>query len=51
MKVELVIDGRKVPMNDFVSKVFTNVVGGVVECLHGIDENWKEVSLKIEKEN
>ncbi len=50
MKIELVIDGKKVPMNDFIRKIFTNTVGAMVECLHGIDENWTEISLKIEKD-
>ncbi|MDD2439294.1 MAG: hypothetical protein PHD41_03600 [Methanosarcinaceae archaeon] len=50
MKIELVIDGKKIPMNAFVSKVFINVIGGVIECLHGIDTNWKTVSLKLEKD-
>jgi hypothetical protein len=50
VKTELVIDGKKVPMNDFIRKIFTNTVGAMVECLHGIDENWTEISLKIEKD-
>jgi hypothetical protein len=50
VKIELVIDGKKVPMNDFIRKIFTNTVGAMVECLHGIDENWTEISLKIEKD-
>lgn len=50
MKIELVIDGRKIPTNEFVTKILSNVIGAIVESLHGIDENWKEISLKIEKE-
>lgn len=50
MKIELVVDGKKVPMNDFIGKIFTSTVGAMVECLHGIDENWTEISLKIEKD-
>ena len=50
VKTELVIDGKKVPMNDFIRKIFTNTVGAMAECLHGIDENWTEISLKIEKD-
>ena len=50
MKTKLLVDGKKVPMNDFIRKIFTNTMGAMVECLHGIDENWTEISLKIEKE-
>ncbi|MDO9517421.1 MAG: hypothetical protein Q7J10_05145 [Methanosarcinaceae archaeon] len=47
MEVELIIDGEKVIMNDFVQKMLGNMVGGAVETLHGVEGGWNEVSLKI----
>ena len=50
MKIELLVDGKKVPMNDFIRKIFPSTVEAMVQCLHGNDESWKEISLKIEKD-
>ncbi len=50
MKIELLVDGRKVPMNDFVQKIVVNVIKAMVETLHTIDSGWKEISIHIEKD-
>jgi hypothetical protein len=51
VKIELSVDGRKIPMNDFVQKIVVNVVKAMVETLHSIDAGWKEISIHIEKDN
>lgn len=50
MKTELLVDGRKIPMNDFVQKIVVNVIKAIVETLHTIDSEWKEISIHIEKD-
>jgi hypothetical protein len=50
MKIELSVDGRKIPMNDFVQKIIVNVIKAMVETLHTIDSEWKEISIHIEKD-
>jgi hypothetical protein len=50
MKIELSVDGRKIPMNDFVQKIVVNVIKAMVETLHTIDSEWKELSIHIEKD-
>ena len=50
MKIELSVDGRKIPMNDFVQKIIVNVIKAMVETLHTIDSEWKEISINIEKD-
>ena len=49
MEVELIIDGEKIVMNDFVQKMLGNMVGGAVETLNGVEGGWSDVSLKIKK--
>jgi hypothetical protein len=49
MKIELLVDGRKIPMNDFVQKIVGNVIQAIVETLHTIDGGWQEISIHIEK--
>ncbi|MDD3246663.1 MAG: hypothetical protein PHF18_07420 [Methanosarcina sp.] len=50
MKVELLVDDRKIPTNEFIQKILGNVIKAMVESLHTIDDEWKEISIKIEKE-
>jgi hypothetical protein len=47
MKVELVVDGKRIPLNNFVQKVFCNVVSALISALKGVDENWKEVEIRL----
>jgi hypothetical protein len=47
MKVELVVDGKRIPLNTFVQKVFCNVVSALISALKGVDEDWKEVEIKL----
>ncbi len=51
VKIELLVDGRKIPMNDFVQKIVINVIQAMVETLHTIDSRWKEISIHIEKDD
>lgn len=50
MKVELLLDGKKIPMNDFVQKIVVNVIKAMIETLHNIDSEWKEISIHIERD-
>ena len=50
MKIELSVDDRKIPTNEFVQKIVGNVIKAMVETLHTIDDEWKEISIKVEKE-
>lgn len=51
MIIELSVDGRKIPMNDFVQKIIGNVTQAMVETLHTVDSDWKEISIHIEKDD
>lgn len=50
MRIELSVDGRRIPMNDFVQNIVVSVVKAMVETLHTIDNGWKEISIHIEKD-
>ena len=50
MKIELSVDGRKIPMNEFVQKIVVNVIKAMVETLHTIDSGWEKISIQIEKD-
>ena len=50
MKVELVVDGKKIPLNKFVQKILGSGVVGMVETLDSVETPWRAIELKIERE-
>lgn len=47
MELELIIDGKDIIMNKFVQRVIAGIVGGAVETLEGVDEDWTDIKLTI----
>jgi len=50
MKVELVVDGQKVPLNKFVQEFLGGAVKGMAETLDSVETPWKVIELKIEND-
>ena len=50
MNVELNVDGKAIPLNGFTQEFIGNVTTAMVESLHGISPNWKEVVIKVQQE-
>jgi molybdopterin-guanine dinucleotide biosynthesis protein B len=48
--ITLHIDGDSIPMNDFVQKIFTNAILGMIRSLEGITENPKRITVSLFKE-
>lgn len=49
MEVELTVDGKDIEINHFVTEILAAMTSSSVETLHGVDENWTEMSIKIKK--
>jgi len=49
MEVKLVVDGKEVELNPFVSQVFFKVIEALVSTLKGVDEDWGYVEVEIYK--
>jgi hypothetical protein len=49
IEVELVVDGKKVPMNPYVMSVFYKVIKALISTLKGVDEDWKVVEIRLER--
>jgi hypothetical protein len=49
MKVELVVDGKTVPMNAFTQEIIGNVASAMAESLRGVDQGWKEIVIKVQE--
>ena len=49
MEVELTVDGKDIEINHFVKEILAAMTSSSVETLHGVDEDWKEMSIKLER--
>ena len=49
MEIKLVIDGKEIPLNEFVGKILIGTTVGAVTSLRGIREDWKKIEVEITK--
>ncbi|MGD0644358.1 MAG: hypothetical protein ABSA75_05585 [Candidatus Bathyarchaeia archaeon] len=49
MSMKLKVDGKEIPLNDFVEKILNGTITGAVTSLRGIREDWKKIEIEIQK--
>lgn len=49
MGVKLNVDGKDIPINEFVESILAGTITGAVTTLHGVGEEWKKIEIKIER--
>lgn len=49
MSLKLKVDGKEIPLNDFVSRFVQGVIVGGVSSLKGIKEDWKTIEIEVTK--
>jgi len=49
MGTRLVVDGKEIPLNEFVSKMLGGMMTGAVTSLRGIKEDWKRIEVEVTK--
>jgi len=47
--LKLKVDGKEIPLNDFVETIMRGTIVGAVSSLRGIREDWKKIEIDIEK--
>ena len=47
MTLKLVVDGKEIPLNEFVEKILNGMIVGAVASLRGIKEDWKKIKIEI----
>jgi hypothetical protein len=47
--LKLKVDGKEIPLNDFVEKILNGTITGAVTSLRGIREDWKKIEIEIQK--
>ncbi len=48
-EITLEIDGKEIPMNEFVSKILCGMILGSVETLRGVGNEWKTINIGIKR--
>ena len=49
MVLKLKVDGKDIPLNEFVEKILNGMMVGAVTSLRGIREDWKKIEVEITK--
>lgn len=49
MSLKLNVDGKEIPLNEFVEKIISGTLIGAVTSLKGISEDWKKIEIEISK--
>jgi len=49
LTLKLKVDGKDIPLNDFVESILNGTMTGAVTSLKGIKEDWKKIEITIQK--
>jgi len=49
LSLKLKVDGKEIPVNEFVEKILSGTITGAITSLRGIKEDWKKIEIEIEK--
>ena len=49
MVMKLQVDGKEIPLNEFVDKIISGSVVGAVTSLKGIKKDWQKIEIEISK--
>ncbi len=47
--LKLKVDGKDIPLNEFVEQILSGTIVGAVSSLRGIKENWEKLEIEIQK--
>jgi hypothetical protein len=47
--MKLKVDGKEIPLNEFVEKFMSGSLTGAINSLKGINENWEKIEIEIQK--
>jgi hypothetical protein len=48
-EISLEVDGKDIPMNDFVKKIIFGMILGSIGTLRDVDSDWKSVKLILKR--
>jgi hypothetical protein len=49
VSIKIKVDGKDIPLNEFVEKILNGTIVGAVNSLRGIKEDWTKIEIEIQK--
>ena len=49
MGMKLKVDGKEIPLNEFVEKILNGMIVGAFASLRGIREDWEKIEIEVTK--
>jgi hypothetical protein len=49
LSLKLKVDGKEIPLNEFVEKILAGTITGAVTSLRGIKVDWEKIEIEIKK--
>jgi hypothetical protein len=49
LSLKLKIDGKEIPLNEFVERMMSGTITGAITSLKGIKDDWKKIEIEIQK--
>jgi len=49
VNTKLLVDGKEIPLNEFVNSIMSGTVVGAVTSLRGINKDWKKIEIQVTK--
>jgi hypothetical protein len=49
LSLKLKVDGKEIPLNEFVEKILAGTITGAVTSLRGIKDDWEKIEIEIKK--
>jgi len=49
LSLKLKVDGKDIPLNEFVEKIMNGTITGAVSSLKGIKRDWNKIEIEIQK--
>ena len=49
VRVKVVVDGKEIPINEFVNQILGGMISGGVMALKGVGEDWKTIEIRVER--
>ena len=49
MGMKLLVDGKEIPLNEFVEKILNGTIVGAVTSLRGIKEDWEKIEIDVSR--
>lgn len=49
MDLMLKVDGKEIPLNEFVEKILSGTIIGGVTSLKGVNENWTKIEIELQR--